>query len=427
MLTPRDAIRLAWWLVALLPADTAARWGRRPVSPRQALVIRLDVLGDFIVWLDAARGLRQRFPAGEWEITLLGNQSWTPLAEQTGYFDQVWGLDRKKFVTDPLYRYRLLRRVHRAGFAAALAPAFSRDFLWTDTTIRMCGAPERIGYHGDPTIISETLMRLADRWYTRIIRSREEKLNELERNADFVRGVGVPEFRAALPVLPKIPESEQSALQKSASFPYYVLVPGAGKEYRQWPADNFGEIARRIHTRTGLTGIVSGGGQDFALGERLCAEPEVFLENRAGATSLGDMVHLISNAAFIVSNETSAVHIAASVGTPAVSITGGGHFGRYVPYRTESPVTRPLPQVVSHPMPCFGCDWHCIYKLPPNQPKPCIANISLDSVWAAVEALLPALPSETGQPGAAEADQESISENETPKKKSRMKESRLDD
>lgn len=381
--TRRDVTRLLWWLLVLLPVDTAAMCVRPRQGERKTLILRVDALGDFVVWLDAAQGTRALYPSSE--ITLLCNRTWQALAEQTPHFDQVWGMDRKRFVTDPFYRFRLVARVRRAGFSTLINPIFTRDFLWSDTLARASGVGERVCHSGDLSIITPLLMRLVDSWYTRVIHSRPEPRQELERNADFLRALGAADFRAGLSALPLTPGRPEG-------FPpgeYYVLIPGAGKAYRQWPLENYTQIARRLHARTGWTGIVIGAAQDRALGERLAADPEAGVQDWAGRTSLPDLIRVIAGARLVVGSETSGLHMAAALARPSVCVLGGGHYGRYVPYRTEIPVAHPLPIAASHPMPCFGCDWACIYQVPPDQPKPCIAGISTETVWQAVETLLP--------------------------------------
>jgi len=394
-ITRRDVTRLLAWFFVLLPFEAAARLTRRPKqvpgTRTKILILRPDALGDFIVWLDAARGMRALYPPEKYEITLLANQSWQALAEPMPWFDRVWGMDRKAFATNPIFRYRLLTRVRREGFAEVINPIWTRDFLWSDPVARVSGAPRRVCHDGDFSIITPSLMRLVNAWYTRIIRSRAEPRQELERNADFLRALGVTDFRAGLPDLPRTPGLPEG-------FPdgdYYVLIPGAGKAYRQWPLENYAQVARRMHERTGWAGIVIGAGQDHALGEQLAADREAGVQNWAGRTSLSDLIRVIAGAQLVVGSETSGLHMAAALAKPSVCVLGGGHYGRYVPYRTELPVTHPLPVAAVHPMPCFGCNWACIYKVPPDQPKPCIANISAETVWQAIE---PLLPSESADP-----------------------------
>ena len=112
------------------------------------------------------------------------------------------------------------------------------------------------------------------------------------------------------------------------------------------------------------------------------------LLNWAGRTTLSELVQVVAHAALLVTNETAAVHIGAATGTPTLCLLGGGHFGRFLPYEVEQGDERPLPRVVFHAMPCFGCNWRCIYPVTPGRPVPCVEQISLENAWTGVQELL---------------------------------------
>jgi len=85
-----------------------------------------------------------------------------------------------------------------------------------------------------------------------------------------------------------------------------------------------------------------------------------------------------------VGNDTSAVHIAAAVGTPSVCILGGGHYGRFLPYATETDKqVSPIP--VTHQMDCFNCNWQCTQPHRKGDAAPCISNIQVNQVFEAIE------------------------------------------
>jgi ADP-heptose:LPS heptosyltransferase len=89
----------------------------------------------------------------------------------------------------------------------------------------------------------------------------------------------------------------------------------------------------------------------------------------------------------VVSSETSAVHIAIAVNTPAICILGGAYYGRFLPY-PELPKQRIVLETVSYSMPCYGCNGECIYPLKKDESAPCITNVSVDAVWEKVKPLL---------------------------------------
>ena len=64
-------------------------------AENKILIIRLDAIGDFILWLDAAQHFKKLYP--DKKIILLGNRAWTDLAKKFHYWDEVWELDRRKF------------------------------------------------------------------------------------------------------------------------------------------------------------------------------------------------------------------------------------------------------------------------------------------------------------------------------------------
>lgn len=366
------------WLCLFIPHQTDKG------LKKKILFIRLDAIGDFILWLNAAKEIRRLYPQGEYEITLLGNQIWTSIAEKLPYFDRVLSLDRRKFLNNPFYRLKVLKNIRQAGFNIVIQPTFSREFLFGDAIVRVSGAEKRIGSQGDFSNIMPWQKRISDRWYTKLISASDKSLMEIERNAEFMKELGLKEIRAGIPSLP-VSGNLPSGFDLSD---YYVIFPGAGVELKKWPLSHFKELHRRIFEATGWVGVVCGGQGEKLLGETIEQYVDVPLQNWIGRTSLRELVEIIAKAHILIGNDTSAVHIAAAVSTPAVCILGGGHFGRFLPYRLEVETDRPLPEAVFHKMECFGCNWRCIYPIRRGEPAPCVANVLVDMVWEEVENVL---------------------------------------
>ena len=81
------------------------------------------------------------------------------------------------------------------------------------------------------------------------------------------------------------------------------------------------------------------------------------------------------------------MHISTAVGTPVVCIIGDGHFGRFVPY-PDLPGQSSKIKAVFRKMPCYGCNWECVFSLSKGDPAPCISNISVEEVWQEVEKII---------------------------------------
>ncbi len=349
----------------------------RPFShPRNSnvLIVRPDAIGDFIIWLSAAKAIRQIYT--DTRVTLLGNELWTDLAKELPWFDEVLPLNRKKFLMNPLYRWKLLNTIRRGGFGIALHTVFNRDFFVGDASVRASGAPARIGFSGSTENIRPWHKRFGDRWYTLLVRSGQK--HQLDQDADFVRALGA-EYTANLPVLPRFPLRTDFPLKGE----YYIIIPGAGHEMRLWPLENFREIARRIHERTGLTCVLCGGAREAAISREFSRGLSVPIVDMIGRTSLLDLVSIIAHAGFVVGNDTGAIHIAVAESIPSVCILGGAHPGRYLPYPHG---LNARVRVVTHSMDCFNCDWHCIHDS--TDVVPCIAKVSVDEVWKEILNLL---------------------------------------
>ncbi len=355
------------------------------------LLVRLDAIGDFVLWLDAAQATVNRYKEQGKNAVLVANAAWAEWAKELGIFDDVITLDRRKFEQDLLYRFRLGLRIRKLKCSIAVQPTYSREFFFGDALVRISGARERIGFTTDSSNMPPWQMHIGNRWYTRLISATPEPRMELERNAEFVRGLGESDFLAKVPDL-----RARISLGKDEAFlavmqqdqRYYVLFPGASWDGRQWPVASFVQIAERLYSETGWHGVVCGGKADRQLAEKICGLCRAPLVNWTGHTDLSQLATILFEAQLLLTNETSAVHIAAAVGVPTVCILGGGHYGRFMPYQVEQTDDRPLPNAIIHQMPCFGCNWQCIYTRANGIPVPCIERITEEEVWTAISKIL---------------------------------------
>ena len=360
---------------------------RGALRPDRVLLVRLDAIGDFILWLNAAEATVRKYKASGKTTVLVANAAWAKWAKELAVFDDVIALDRRKYEQEPLYRLHLGLLIRELKCSIAVQPTYSREFSFGDAVVRISGASERIGSVGDNSNMPAWQKRISDRWYTRLIYATPEPCMELVRNAEFVRGLGEIDFLAKVPDLRSI-----SAIRKDESFltampldqRYYVLFPGASWDGRQWPIANFVQIAERLYSETGWHGVVCGGQTDRQLADSICGLCDAPLLNWAGHTDLPQLASILSEAQLLLANETSAVHIAAAVGVPTACILGGGHYGRFMPYRVEQTDDRPLPIAIIQQMPCFGCNWRCIYTRSNGLPVPCIDQVTEGQVWNAI-------------------------------------------
>jgi len=368
--------------------DSLALWN---VSPKQknkyelVILVRQDAIGDFVMWLDTAKEYRKLYPPEKFELVLIGNALWYSLAKELPYWDKVIPVDVKQFKTFSRYRWNILRKIRKLNTETAIQPTYSREFYHGDSLIRASRALRKVSSAGDMSNRNWLKKILSDHWHTELIPASLEPLTELERNAEFFSGFLQKKHLSNYPKIEVLGSWEITNFKQKE---FYVLSLGANKNYRAWPVNFYGEIAQRIHAYTGWIGLICGVQNEFILGEQIKKICDAPLENYAGRTSLTELAWLIAKCQTLICNESGTAHIAMAVGTSTVCIAGGGHFGRFVPYPEFPGQTNKL-EIVFHEMPCYGCNWKCIYKIKKGDPTPCISNIRVDEVWNKIKPLLP--------------------------------------
>ncbi len=353
-------------------------------------LIRQDGIGDFVMWLDTAKEYRNIFPPDKYKIVLAGNKIWCDLAEELPYWDEILMIDVKQFKTFSRYRWDFLRKVRNLGVQISIQPTFSREFYHGDALVQASGALRKVSSAGNMANRNWLKQFIADSWHTELIPASTEPLTELERNAEFFSRLTDYPHLTNYPKL-DIPEFWLSSEWKEKTF--YILVPGtsgtvAGKE---WPPACFSDLATKVFRQTGWEGVICGAKQEHSLGEQILKQCDAPLQNFCGQTTLVELAGLLSQSRLTISNDTGAVFLSSAVGTLSVCILGGGHFGRFVPYPDLPGQTNHL-KTVYHKMPCYGCNWVCIFPIIEGEPTPYIANINVDAVWKQVRPLLISCP-----------------------------------
>lgn len=350
---------------------------------RLALVVRLDRIGDFVLWLPSAHRLCADWRARGLRVIGVVTAEFANFAEACGLFDEVLPVDRDRLRLDPFYRLRILTRIYRYGATEAVQPVWSRELSVGDAIIRFSRAQSRIGWSGDLKNITRLGRLFGNRFYSALLSAPDELMPEIVRNEDFAaRLVSAPE-RTDFPGVP---------LANLACFDlqerYILLVPGANFSGRRWPARRFAEVAAPLYRDHGLSVVICGTARDRGLAERIKEQADVPIIDLTGRTDLRELAALIKAARLVISNDTASIHLAALVGTPSVCIMGGGHYGRFVSYDISLPRLYTPPSVVVHPMPCFQCNWDCKFPREEEGATRCIAAIEIKDVLDASRAAL---------------------------------------
>lgn len=137
-------------------------------------------------------------------------------------------------------------------------------------------------------------------------------------------GVTNPTVRFELPEREMDGRYAENALRE-ADLPakqFLVVNPGAGWKSKLWPAERYGETAKRLFQRFGLRSLAVWGGQDeLAMAESIIRASDG-AATLAPSTSLRELAAILRRARLFIGSDTGPMHLTVAVDTPAVSLHG---------------------------------------------------------------------------------------------------------
>lgn len=346
------------------PSDRSGHDGSQDTCG--VVVIKIDAIGDFLIWLDSASQYRLLYP--KQKITLVCNTACAELAGQTGFFDELIPVQGRRFESDNKYKKEIWDCFRDRRFHTLLQTAYSRT-IDMDLLAMNIPATQKIAFVADESRVNLSrylafgkIRRRLDRIYDRLIPSGGEHLMELERNAVFVRALGQKDFQAGYPSLPEM-QVRDGVIPKK---PYAVIFPGASSGKKMWPIERYAAVGRYIVSEKKLDICLCGGENEAYLYRQFVdamKKPEYGknVHDLFGRTTLSELAEVIRNANLLIGNDTSGIHFAAAVNTKGICIFGEFAYGRFLPYRCGRDCEDHAPIVVcSAGKPCAGCAYGSI-------------------------------------------------------------------
>ena len=201
-----------------------------------------------------------------------------------------------------------------------------------------------------------------------------------------------------------IPDRERSAVECllagtgiARDQPLLAIGPMTRMTAKDWPEDRYQALgAALLERHASIRLVVIGDAQGQSLGERLCAAWGARSFNLAGRLSVYGSGALLARCAAYVGNDSGAMHLAAMAGTPCVAIFSAREApGRWEPLGEQHIVLR-------QDTDCAGCMLEtCV-----GEGKKCLMGISVESVLAATEKIIPTEFARTVDSGASPVEAE---------------------
>lgn len=300
-----------------------------------ALIIRVDEIGDYILWRKFIDPILNSKKLENHEVHFIGNQSWKSLFELEfkGVFHEIIWLDKNKFKKNMFYRFSFLRKIAKMNYSIVINPTYSRAKRVDDSIVNAAGAISNFGFVRNNENYLPYEQNFDKKLYQHLFEIKNKFSFEFNKNKKFaewfceksLHEVSI-NFDNTLLQTPEI---------KKITNNYFIVFPGSRSSARIWSTENFIEVSNYLYAKYQLTAIVCGGNGDIAYAKNFINNYTHPFIDLTGKTSLPELLAVIKNASCLLSVDTGSIHLAASVNCLAFGIFNGSQYGRFSPYPKE--------------------------------------------------------------------------------------------
>jgi len=340
-------------------------------------------LGDLTMATPMLRAMRRHFGLQAHLVGILRPYLADVLAG-TAWLDEQWFFDPR--AKDPRrHGWAVARRMRAEHFdMAVLLP----NSLRTAIVAWLGRAKERIGYvrYGRGPLLTGKL-------YSRRVGNRLLPLPTVQSYLELAQVLGCGEESPRLE-LATVEADERSADEvfrrlglRGDGRVVAMNSSGAYGAAKLWPVEYFGQLARRIVDQLDRDVLVTCGPKDRDVARRIVelAGSRCVVSMADQPMDLGTAKACIGRCGLMVSTDSGPRHIAAALGLPVITL-----FGSMLPIWSENPTQQAVNLRLD--LDCIGCQ----KRVCPLGHHRCMRDLTVDTVFSAVEDVLSAVASERG-------------------------------
>lgn len=333
------------------------------------LIRATNWVGDAIMALPAIRAIRNRSDA---DISILARSYVADIYRDQNVASELLIYDHRGQHAGIVGRERLVSELRSRKFDVAILLQNAFDAAWLAWRASI---PQRIGYARDARSLLLTKA-------VPVPKPEEIPTHEKFYYLELLRRSG---WIDSIPDEPFIKLNINEATRARASAQLASagvrrnsirIAIGAGAAYgsaKCWSPSRFAELANHLQTQWDADVILFGAAAETAVSSAIASEMHRSPIDLTGKTTVADLPALLSQCHVFIGNDSGAMHVAASVGLPAVAI-----FGPTDPFGT-APVTprRTIVRQQPYCSPCF------LRRCPIDHR--CMTRITTGEVEAAVD------------------------------------------
>ena len=334
---------------------------------KRVLIINVTRIGDTLLATPAIRAIAKVFPNAS--LTVLGHPKRVEVLENIAYIQRTGGIDK---------RAALLR-----GWRDVLLGAeYDWAFVWRNDEALVRYALRKARHvvahrqHDD---------RINAKLFAAVERIADNKIHAVAWTLSLPQAVGIPAAGYRLDYCVTDAEVTSSRLRLRADFPNTAgpfigmqVASFATKSYRDWPIDNFIELAKRIADENNdARFILYGAASDQERINRLTSALAGKAKSYAGDFSLRETVAMMACTNLYIGVDTGPTHLFGALNKPMVVL-----YHPSLPSALYKPLSAPALYAIDHPL----AGPRATSDIP-------MADISVDTVWLAVSAAMRGDPS----------------------------------
>ncbi|HET8721787.1 MAG TPA: glycosyltransferase family 9 protein [Nitrospira sp.] len=288
---------------------------------KHILCVRLDAMGDVLMTEPALRAVAHSKPGRK--LTLLTSSNGSEAARLIPYLHDVIVYEAPWMKSAPTRRsaadhLAIVQCLQDRRFDAALIfTVYTQSALPAAVLCTLADIPLRAAY------CRENPYHLLTNWIPETepeIRLR----HEVQRQLDLAASIGCPaaDDRISISISAAAFHAVDRFLSERIrpSKRWVVVHPGGTAESRRYPVDGFAAVARGLVRSLGCEILWTGSRNETALIAQAQRAMNAPSHSLAGQLNLEEFAALIARAPLLISNNTSAVHLASAVCTPVVDL-----------------------------------------------------------------------------------------------------------
>lgn len=342
---------------------------------KKILIIAIGEIGDILRLFPFFEALRKNFSSATINllISLPANHDVWNLLPTSIKFDEKIQLDINGAHQGILAKLRIIRDLRKKGFDLTIDTSRGDGMVPNSLMSFLIGSKHRVGFQKAGVGFLHTVK----------VNFREDEYIG-EQNLRLLESIGIQISSSDIHIHLQTSEHYINDFITKLKSPIISLHPGAkwNGRFRCWLQENYAELIKTIIKEYNATIVLLGDSSENKVTSNIAntvGHPNTI--DIAGQTKLSEAATIIKYSHLFIGNDSSLLHLAVALKTPAVGIFGPTSPKQVLP-------ASPFLFAISQNLDCSPCYFHQPIYSPQCTHKECLSKIQVKEVMAAVKNIM---------------------------------------